>query len=237
MHRTLASVPLLALVALLVGCGPTPPGDTPVDPRPTPTGSPVALPTPTTTPTIPAAEIDPLDTVTRILVLTEQVRFCDDVACTIDGFRYDGDPALAVAKLTAVFGTAPASERYDDGGGQFSEYHDWGGLLLYFSTIDSGPLGMGVSVDAGAVEGVAVETEHGVRVGTPMSEALENADLVYTQNGESGDVYEAHFDVIAADANNLRAVIAFRAIDTAGPVTSISAPISTGDSSGPAAGF
>jgi hypothetical protein len=239
MRRTLITVPLVALVALLVGCAPTPPpGATPSDPRPTPTGSPVPLPTPTVTPTIPAEEIDPLDTVTRILLETEAAYFCDDVACGVDGFFYElDDPALTIAKLTAVFGITPESQRYDDGGGRFSEYHDWGGFTVYFSTDGDELLGLGVSVITAAVEGVAIETEHGVHVGTPMSEALELADLVYTNAGDTGEIYEAHFDVVAADANNWKAVIAFRAGDTSGPVTELAAPIGTGDISGPAEGF
>jgi hypothetical protein len=238
MRRTLLSVPLVAVVALLVGCGPTPPpGDTPADPRPTPTGSPVALPIPTVTPTIPPEELDPLDTVTRILLQTEGASFCDDIACGVDGFFYDNDPATAIAKLTAVFGVTPESQRYDDGGGRFSEYHDWGGFTLYFSTEGAELLGLGVSVTTAVIEDVAIETEHGVHVGTLMSEALDLADLVYTTDGETGPIYEAHFDVVAADANNWTAVIAFRVDDTSGPVTSIAAPISTGDISGPAAGF
>jgi hypothetical protein len=239
MRRTLVTIPLLAVVALLVGCGPTPPpGDTP-GPRPTPTGtgSPVALPTPTVTPTIPTEVLDPLDTVTSILLQTENIFFCDDITCGVDNVSYYGDPAVMIAKLTAVFGVTPESQRYDDGGGRFSEYHDWNGFTLYFSTDSTGLIGLGVDVKVAAVGGVAIETLHGVHVGTPMSEALELADFVYTYAGEVEDAREAHFDVVVDDASNWRAVIAFGPDTASGLVTTIAAPISTGDVSGVPGGF
>jgi hypothetical protein len=236
---TTASIPLLALVVLaLTACGPTPPpGDTPADPRPTPTGSPTPIPVPTPTETLPPEALDPLDTVTRILLLTESVSFCDDEACGVDGFRYDGDAALAIAKLTAVFGTGPESTHYDDGGGIVSDYHEWDGFSLASWAGDGSLPGMGVHVAAANVAGIAIETEHGVHVGTSMSEARDLADIAYQTFGEYSEIFEAHFDVVATDANNWSAVVAFRESDTSGPVTSISAPIRTGDASGPAAGY
>lgn len=105
-----------------------------------------------------------------------------------------------------MFGRAPESERLDDGGGRFSEYHDRGGFLLYVSTDGGELLGLGVDVTSASVEGVAIETEHGV--------------------------HEAHFGVVAVDAHNWTAVIAFGGNGASGAVQSISAPIATGDSSG-----
>lgn len=237
--RTTTAIPLIALLALAVaGCAPTPPpGAMTTDPRPTPTvtGTPIPVPTPTVS--LPPEALDPLDTVTTILLQTDAAYFCDDIACAVDGFYYAGDPALAIAQLTAVFGHAPESERFDDGGGRFSEYHDWGGFLLYFSTDGGELLGLGVDVTSASVEGVAIETEHGVHVGTPRAEALALADLAFPSAGETGEIFEAHFGVVAVDANNWTAVIAFGSNGASGAVRSISAPIATGDSSGPAAGF
>ncbi len=114
MRRTTALLPLLVVTALaLVGCGPTPPPpiDTPPDPRPTvpATATPVPLPSPTVT--LPPETLPPLESTTKILLTTEVVYFCDDVACGFDGFYFEGPSDDAIANLTAVFGFEPTVEK------------------------------------------------------------------------------------------------------------------------------
>lgn len=237
MKRTIASVPLLALVMLtLAGCGPTPPpGDAPVDPRPTPTGSPTPIPLPSPSETLPPEALDPLDTVTRILLQTRTLSFCDDLACGVDGFRYDDSPETAITKLTGVFGFAPAGERYDNGDGSVSTYYAWDQFMLYVTTEgDVLTLPMGVSISAASVGDIVVETEHGVRVGTPWTEAAEVADSVDSFADEMEDVWEARFDVTpTGTSGEFEAIIAFGNVGGGGgPITSIMGPITTAEFSG-----
>lgn len=237
MRGTTASLPLVALLALaLAGCGPTPPpGDSPLPPRPTwtsaPNGSPdaTAAPTPLPTPTLAPGDLDPLADVTRILLQTETAYFCDDVACGVDGFRYDESPALAIAKLNEVFGIEPVVNRYE-GGGRVDEDYAWGGFLLYFSTEGGALLGMAVQVTAASVEGIVIETEHGVRVGTPWAEAAASADSVHESVGETDDpIWEARFDEISTGTNETTSIIAFRGNRGTGPVGTLTGPIETGE--------
>ena len=225
MKRSIAaSVPLLLIALALAGCAPTPPpGATPVDPRPTPTGTSTPIPVPTPTVTLPPEEVDPLDTVTSILLQTEQAWFCDDVACGVDGFRYDDDPDLVIAKLTAVFGLEPVVGLYGDDGNLAYDYR-WGDDFVLFYT-DGPDVDPGVSMDVTApdVAGVAIETEHGVRVGTPWAEAAAVAESVDSFSGEAGSWVMAWFDTIERDGYPV-AVIAFGT--AGGAVESISAPTS-----------
>jgi hypothetical protein len=223
MRRTLVTVPL---VALLVGCGPTPPpGDTPSDPRPTPTSTSTPIPVPTPTVTLPPEEVDPLDTVTRILLQTESASFCDDVACAIDGFRYDDDPAVAIAKLTAVFGLEPVVGLYADDGNRAYDYR-WGdGFVLVYTEGPDVDLGVSLEVRAADVAGVGIETEHGVRVGTPWADAVAAADRVDSFAGEAGSWDMAWFDSREDAAGVQVAVIAFNS-GGGSPVDSLSAPAS-----------
>jgi hypothetical protein len=180
------------------------------------------MPAPTVT--LPPEEIDPLDRVTRILVQSEQVWFCDDVACGVDGFRYDDDPAVAVAKLTAVFGVEPAVASYGGGGAGYVGYdYRWGGVLIYFSEGSGSTLPIGLEVTAADVAGVVVETEHEVRVGTPWTDAAAAADHVEPSAGEGDDIQEAWFDTRERVDGVQFAVIAFSVGGST--ITSISAPI------------
>lgn len=230
-----ASVPLLLLVALaLAGCGPTPaPGATPSDPRPTGTSTPIPLPVPTET--LPPEAPEPLDTVTRILLLTEHLYFCDDIACAVDGFRYDDAPDLAIVKLTAVFEVEPTVESYEGVAGSTSYAYRWGDdFLLYFSTGGGSDVDhlLRVDVTTASFAGVAIETEHGVRVGMPMSEAIALADYSDASPSESGEVYAAYFDLAGEPGGTWTAIVAFRPDDTTGPVTDLVGPITTSGSLG-----
>lgn len=229
MKSTTASVPLLALVVLaLTACGPTPPpGDTPADPRPTHTGSPTPIPVPTPTETLPPEALDPLDTVTRILLQTERVSFCDDEACGVDGFRYDESPDLAIAKLNAVFEIEPTVASYEAIDGSMGYDYRWGdAFMLYFSsgTGTAGGVPMGIHVTVASVGGVAIGTGHGVHVGTPWAEVVAVADSVNSY--PETDEVEAWFDTVPSDGGFLTAIIAFG--DEGGAVTSITGPIRTG---------
>lgn len=225
MRRTFTTVPLLVVVALLVGCGPTPPpGDTPADPRPTLTGTPTPVPSPTSTVTLPPEEVEPLDTVTRILLLTEYVYFCDEVACAVDGFNFEVDShEVAAAKLTAVFGADPLVERLDPEEGGEAVYYTWDDFRLYY-VVGEGMIGrnLGVSVEAATVHGVTVETVRGVHVGMPLADAIPLADLVFTGFGD----YELRFDTVPDDEYPADYFVGvYGGPSGTGPVLTISTPI------------
>lgn len=227
MKRTFASVPLLLVALALAACAPTPPpGATPVDPRPTPPPSSTPIPLPTPTATLPAEEVDPLDTVTTILLQTEQASFCDEAACGVDGFGYHDDPDLVIAKLTAVFGFEPTVGVYADDSNLAYNYR-WGdGFVLYYTEGPDLDLGVSLDVQTADVGGVVIETEHGVRVGTPWAEAAAAAERVDSFAGEAGSWDMAWFDTIEREDGFLFAVIAFGA--TGGVVESMSAPSTFG---------
>lgn len=226
MRRTLVPVPLVALIALLVGCAPAPaPGDTPSDPRPTPTTTSTPIPVPTPTVTLPPEEVDPLDTVTRILLQTERASFCDDVACAVDGFSYDDDPAVVIAKLTAVFDLEPVVGLYADDDNRAYDYR-WGdGFVLSYTEGPGIDLGVMLDVRVAAVAGIVIETEHGVRVGTPWADAAGAADRVDSFAGEAGSWEMAWFDSREDEDGVQVAVIAFNS-GGGSPVDSLSAPAS-----------
>lgn len=214
MIRSLAAAPLLAAALLaLTACGPTPePGAS------TPAASPTSAPE-------SAPPVEPLDTVTRILLLTDTVYFGDEAGWGVDGFRYDAPPDEAIAKLTAVFGEEPESEIRDDAvDGSISESHRWGGFHLYFNHGGGAFERMGVEVTAASVNGVAIETEHGVGVGTPMTEAIALADDTAVVLGLS-EVFEARFDhSVDADGNDVYVVV-YGNDDGTGNVRMMIAPI------------
>lgn len=216
MFRTLAAAPLLAAALLaLAACGPTPePG----------ASTPAASPTPTSAPET-APPVDPLDTVTRILLLTDTVYFGDEAGWGVDGFRYDAPHAEALAKLTAVFGEEPVSEIRDESlDGSISESHRWGGFHLYFLTGAGVRETMGVEVTTASVNGIAIETEHGVGVGTPMTEAVALADDTAVVLGLS-EVFEARFDHSVDDDGNDVYVVVYGNDDGTGDVRMMIAPI------------
>lgn len=223
MKRTIASVPLLLVALALAACAPTPPpGATPVDPRPTPPSTATPIPVPTAT--LPPEDLDPLDAVTRILLETERVSFCDDTTCAIDGFDFADDAhEVAAAKLAAVFGADPIVERWDPEEGGEAVYYTWDAFRLSY-VVGEGLIGssLGVTVEAPAAYGVAVETVHGIRVGTPLSEARAHADLVVTDFGE----YEMHFDSVPDPVYPWDFYVGgFGAVDGSGAVLSLTAPL------------
>lgn len=230
MSRRTASVPLAVLLALvLAACGPTPsPGASPVGPAPSDDPGPTPTSSPSGEPSSPAA--DPLDTVTWIFLRTEQAYFCDDVACGVDGFRFDDPADEAITKLTAVFGREPVAESYAGVSGSTSHSYAWGDdFLLYFSTGGTGvPPTLHLQVTAAAVDGVRVETLHGVRVGLSMSEAWPLAEYTRVGGGDPDDVLEAHFDLVDVAANTWNAVVAFASPTLSSPISTIVVPATTG---------
>jgi hypothetical protein len=227
MRRTLATVPLVTLVAFLVGCAPTPPpGATPSDPRPTPTTTSTPIPVPTPTVTLPAEEVEPLETVDRILLQTERASFCAGATCTVEGFGYDDDPAVVVAKLTAVFALEPVVDLYADDGNLAYTYR-WGdGVALSFTEGPDLDLGVYLDITAASIAGVVVETEHAVRVGTSWADAAAVAESTDAFSGEAGTWSMAWFDTIELDDGFLVAVIA--SSDTGVRIDSIQAPATFG---------
>lgn len=188
MRTTAASVPLLALLALaLVGCGPTP-GDPPVSP-------PLSSPT-TPAPTgggddeDPEEPVDPLTTVTRILITADDVFFGDEVAWAVDGFYYTDDPELVRGKLTRVFGAEPTVIA-DPGSLETppAQIYDWGGFRLGVPETDR-PRGyytsLWVNASSATVHGVQVHTVHDIRVGTPLADALPYSSATMDWDGGTG---------------------------------------------------
>lgn len=236
MKRTLASVSLLGLFLIsLAACAPTPPpGVTPTDPRPTPprTATPVPVPTPTTT--LPPEALDPLGTVTSILLQTEIAYFCDDVGCALDGFAYNDPADEVITKLTAVFGFEPRAESYEGYAGSTSHDYWWGdGFLLYFSTGGSAEIDHRLRVDVGTavVEGVRIETIDGIHVGSPWKDAAAAADSVREAPSETDDgVLEARLDTIPTGRpNEFYAVVAYGNAGGTGPVTELVGPATIGE--------
>ena len=172
---------------------------------------------------------------TRILLQTEALSFCDDVACGVDGIYYDGPPDLAIAKLTAVFGIEPTALSYEGFAGSTSYDYWWGDyFLLYFSTGGSGEVDHLVRVQmmtAASVEGVTVETEGGVHVGSPWADAAAAADSVREASGETDDgVLEARFDSTPTGSpNEFDAILGFGNSGGTGPVTTLVGPITIGE--------
>lgn len=221
--RRLAAAPLFAAVVIaLAACGPTP-GPSPSAPGPSP--STPAASTPTSSATSTAGPVDPLDAVTRVLLLNDVVSFGDEAGWGVDGFRYDSPHDEAIAKLTAVFGEEPVSEIHYHADGSISESHRWGGFRLDFETGAAVHQKMGVEVTAASVNGVGIETTHGVRIGTPMSEAAALADDTAMMLGLSSEVFEAHFDHSVDEYGSDHYVLAYANDDGTGNVRFMFAPI------------
>ena len=184
---------------------------------------------PEPTETLSPEALDPLDAVTRILIQTESLYFCDDLACGVDGFRYGNPADQAVAKLTAAFDAEPTVESYEGYAGSTSYAYWWTrDFLLYFSAGGSAEVDhtLRVQVGAASIHGVTVEAEHGVRVGTPMSAAVAAAEYSGTMVAEV-ETLEAHFGVIGTAGEAWTAIIASGDPAPGARVSSIFGPIRT----------
>ncbi|MCS0498520.1 hypothetical protein [Protaetiibacter mangrovi] len=177
MRTTTASVPLLVVLALaLVGCGPAAPSGSPT--------SPPASAEPSAAPVddeadAPEPAVDPLTTVTRIMVRSDILYFGDTAGWALDGFRYTDDPTQVVAMLTTVFGAAPSlSTEPGSLESNPAELYDWGGFVLGVPQI-TGERGLYdllfVRASSPSIHGVTVETADGIRVGSAMDDARAHA--------------------------------------------------------------
>jgi hypothetical protein len=87
-------------------------------PGPAATPSPEAVATPTPTPTVVPAPIEPLTTVTSIVVRPEYLELRDGAGTLVSTLSYDADTATFVGTLSTVFGAEP--EQTDSAGGMES---------------------------------------------------------------------------------------------------------------------
>jgi hypothetical protein len=166
-HLVLPAVLLvLALSACGGGGGPAPDPTTPA-PEPTASESPT-----------PEPEADPSTIAARIHVQTNSVLvFAQDDSPLADFTVYD-PAADAVAKLTAVFGTAPTIS--DSAGGLEtapSRTYDWSGFsIIDFEGLTIMNSDFVVHVTTAAVGDVQVYTYFDLQVGSPMADAVAVSD-------------------------------------------------------------
>ncbi|MET0974605.1 MAG: hypothetical protein ABWX82_02920 [Leifsonia sp.] len=127
---------LVVLALALAGCAGLPSGGQPTTSEAagqtpvassTPTPTPAAIPTPTATPD--PAPVDPLTTVTAIVMRPEALELRSPDGTVVASLGYMDSPADAVAALTAVFGAPPVVENHD-GNSHFPPFttHVWGAL-------------------------------------------------------------------------------------------------------------
>ena len=167
--RRSAIVMAAAAALLLTGCT--------FGPSPVPTSSPEAAATPSPTPTAEPEPIDPLATVTEIVVRPEQLEL-HDAQGVVATLSYDADASEFIDTLSTVLGTTP--ELSEHGGSMETpprtEY-SWDGLLASDDHEEEvatdgdqeyGPIDMNVSVLFSAPtvgDGVTVRTVTGFQPG------------------------------------------------------------------------
>ena len=161
-----SQIVVLVVAALtLSGCASErPPASTP---------SPEAVATPATPAATPIPEpVDPLTTVTEIVVRPEHLDLLDVSGVVVTTLSYDADTPTFVGTLTTVLGAEPA--RAETAGGMESRpatQYRWDGLLIWDDNDDAelgGPVEMNVSVTfslASIGDGVTVRTVNGFQPG------------------------------------------------------------------------
>ena len=183
----------LSLLLALAGC---------VGPAPTPSLTPDAA-TPHPTATAPTAEpVDPLTTVTSIVLRPEAVDLVDDAGATVETLSYDLPAAEFVGALAGVLGAEPEVEEFL---GRCCEVpartsYRWPGLEVWddhvggFDEIDptiwipeDGPdlQDMNLLVIAGALDshGILLTTRQGAHAGTDAAVLADDLGLPYVGDG------------------------------------------------------
>ncbi|MBT2499281.1 hypothetical protein J7E25_09240 [Agromyces sp. ISL-38] len=161
--RRSSGIVAIATALVLSGCafGPSP--------VPTPSPEQVEASTPTPTPTPTAEPIDPLTTVTEIVVRPELLELHDAEGVVVATLSYDDEASLFMAALSTVLGAAP--EQSELSGGMESAPrtdYSWDGLLATDDHEGNGPIDMNVSVVFTAPtvgDGVTVRTVNGFQPG------------------------------------------------------------------------
>ena len=192
--RRTSVVAAVAAVLLLAGCtfGPQP------MPTPTPTPTPDAADssTPRPTPTAQPEPIDPLTTVTEIVVRPEQLELHDAHGVVVATLSYDAESAAFVGALTTVLGAAPdQTERAASMETPAWTEYTWDGVLViddHEEVISANGLGgygsieMNVSVAFFAPtigDGVSVRTVNGYRPGGDTQALAAELEEPWSGNG------------------------------------------------------
>lgn len=161
--RRSSVVAAVAAGLVLTGCT--------VGPSPAPTPTPVAdSPTPSPTPTV--QPIDPLTTVTEIVVRPEELELHDSEGVVVATLSYDADAADIISTLSIVLAAEPTQT--ETGGGleaRPATQYLWEGIRVWDDddTVElGGPKEMNVSMHFTAPtvgDGVAVRTVNGFQPG------------------------------------------------------------------------
>ena len=163
----------LAAVALLAGC--TPPG-------PGPAATPSATPSETSAPASPSpspssTETDPLALVDELVLRPTliELRAAGAIVLEVD---FTSDPGDAVAVFTELFGTPPVSEPYaGTNHAPPGVLHRWDAFVLVERQYSEeyrarhGTFGLQVYFDGPEAGGIAMLTQSGARVGDGWAEA------------------------------------------------------------------
>lgn len=216
---------VLAVAALtLTGCAPVIPQS---DPTGTATSSPsAASASPSATPEAapapaPAAEAD------RLVMSSSGVQiFLDDGTVGLE-FGYF-DPIGPVAdELSGLFGQVPVVTTYD---GNVAADYEWPGLSIGTDGPAVPPMGAEIImfVSAAEVNGIAIETVDGIKVGDPL-EALALADPNNAHRWQRDGVEELVVTVdptpVSADYPEREFSVELRALPSSGPITKMGAPM------------
>ncbi|KQZ11215.1 hypothetical protein ASD23_03780 [Agromyces sp. Root1464] len=177
--------------ALAISLGPQP-SNSPAGALSTPTPSRTPSPTPvseydvaTATPTPPP--IDPLLTVTTIVVRPERLDLADAAGTVVREVSYDDDTAQIVGALTIALGEEPTLEERSADGVVVSRDYAWPGLII-MDSLRSGPghLPMNVMVrfeQPTLGDGVAVLTVAGFAPGDDLAAYATSVGEPYSPEG------------------------------------------------------
>lgn len=175
--RAACAAAALAAILLLAGCVSGASGE----PSPTPSGSAAAESPSASAAPDPVAEVVPLVATPRAL----ELRDADDgVVSSLD---YMSEPAAAIAALTELLDAPPADEAYE-ASNHFPAgvSHRWGDFVLderFFDEAEREALGLdyiwprfSVRFEGESVNGVALTTSTGARVGVEFASLAEPVD-------------------------------------------------------------
>ncbi|GLJ80433.1 hypothetical protein [Microbacterium imperiale] len=155
------------------------PAAAPSSPSPTASASATATATPTPAPT-PTSTSTPTDAVPRaaeVVMAATGFTIIDDDGSTLLEFRWRDEVGPVVAALTAAFGAEPELDVQPGDGTHFPDYtvYDWAGFTLYDMIVVEGDkprdeynVPTWASIRANEVNGVAIQPEFGLAVGSPV---------------------------------------------------------------------
>lgn len=153
----------------------------------TATASTPTTPTPSGTPSAPSASPEPVEPeVAAIIVDGAGFSLVDTDDTTTFTHLWAAEVAPAVAALTEAFGSDPVRSLRDGSGGHYADFelYTWGDFTLGDAVGLEKPradyfLPSLIEVTAPAIEGIAVRSASGPRVGSPVSEVAAVTPLVH----------------------------------------------------------